>query len=76
MSYDFLEKKIFLVGPPKKPPGGYFKDFWLIFIILGFKGLKIGQKRKILSQISCIWTEYNVIIKKNSSEPPDTPWGS
>ena len=67
-------KHFFWSDSPKRPQRGYFKDFWLIFIILGFKGLKIGQKRKILSQISCIWTKYNVIIKKNSSDP-QTPHG-
>ena len=70
-------KKKFFVGPPKTPQGGYFKDFRLIFIILGFKGLKMGQQRKVLSQISCIWVKYNLIFKKkNSSDPPDSPWGS
>ena len=53
MSYDFL-KKIFLIGPPLTPQGGYFKEFWEFIVILGFKGLKMGQKRKVLSQISCI----------------------
>ena len=53
MSYDFL-KKFFLIRPPLTPQGGYFKEFWEFFVILGFKGLKMGQKRKVLSQITCI----------------------
>ena len=49
MSYGFLEKKFSWSDPPKRPRGGgYFKDFWLIFIILGFKGLKIGPKKENL----------------------------
>ena len=47
----FWKKKIFC-RTPRKPPGGYFKDFRLILTILGFKELKMGQKRKFLSQIS------------------------
>ena len=43
MIYDFL-KKNFLVGPPWTPQGGYFKKFWLIFVILGFKWHQMGQK--------------------------------
>ena len=69
-------KNIFWIGPPKTPPRGYFKDFRLIFIILGFKGLKIGQKRKVLSQISCTWMKYNIIIQNKFIGPPDAPWGS
>ena len=76
MSYDFLERKKFF-PTPQKPPGGYFKDFRLIFTILGFKELKMGQKRKFLSQISYIWMKYDIKIqKKISSDPPDAPWGS
>ena len=44
MSYDFLKKKFFSQTPT--PPGGYFKEFWLIFDILGFKWYKMGQKIK------------------------------
>ena len=53
MSYDFLKKKFF-DRTPLTPQGGYFKEFWEFIVILGFKGLKMGQKRKVLSQISCI----------------------
>ena len=45
MSYDFL-KKIFFVGTPPDPQGGYFKEFWEFFVILGFKGLKWVKKGK------------------------------
>ena len=80
MSYDFLEKKFFC-RTPRKPPGGYFKDFRLIFTILGFKELKMGQKRKFLSQISCILMKYNIIIHKKIRLTPQTPhegrqWGN
>ena len=70
-----FRKKIFGSDPPKRPRGGYFKDFRLIFIILGFKGLKIGQKRKVLSQISCTWMKYNIIIQKKNRLSPQTPPG-
>ena len=46
MGYDFLKKKFFGQTPPRTPPGGYFKEFWLIFDILGFKWYKMGQKIK------------------------------
>ena len=54
MSYDFLKKKFFGRTPLPPKNGVFFKEFWLFFIILGFKGLKMGQKRKVLSQISRI----------------------
>ena len=47
MSYNFLGKKFFC-RTPRKPLGGYFKDFRLIFTILSFKDLKMGQKKEIL----------------------------
>ena len=46
MSYDFLKKNFLVRPPPRIPPGGYFKEFWLIFDILGFKWYKMGQKIK------------------------------
>ena len=48
MSYDFLKKIFFGQAPPPAPtpPGWYFKEFWLIFDILGFKWYKMGQKIK------------------------------
>ena len=45
MSYDFLKKKFFGWTPPD-PPGGYFKEFQQIFIILGFKCHQMGQKNE------------------------------
>ena len=66
-------KKNFFVGPPENPQGGYFKDFCLIFTILGFKELKMGQKRKFLSQISCILMKYDIIIQKKFRRTPQTP---
>ena len=74
MSYDFLKKK-FWSDPPGPAQGGYFKEFWEFFVILGFKGLKMGQKRKVLSQITCIWVKYNIIIQKKIYQTPHTPPG-
>ena len=48
MRYDFLKKKFFLVGPPLTPQGGYFKQFRLIFVILGFKWHKMDKKKEII----------------------------
>ena len=55
-------KKI-LVGTLGPPGGGDFKEIWLFFVVLGFKGLKMDKNRKVLSQISCIWMNYNIIKK-------------
>ena len=42
MSYDFWKK--ILVRPPWTPSWGYFTEFWLVFVILGFKWLQMGLK--------------------------------
>ena len=44
MSYDLLKKNF--GQTPYTPSRGYFKEFWLIFDILGFKWYKMGQKIK------------------------------
>ena len=44
MSYDFLKKKFFWSDPPGPAQGGYFKEFWQIFAILGFKWYQMGPK--------------------------------
>ena len=44
MSYDFLKKKFFGRTPLDRPKGGYFKEFWQIFAILGFKWYQMGPK--------------------------------
>ena len=70
-----FDKKIFLVGPPETPRRGYFKDFRLFFIILGFKRIKMDQKREVLSQISCIRMRYNIIVQKKIHRTPLTLLG-
>ena len=73
MSYDFLKKNFFGWTPPD-PPGGYFKEFRQIFIILGFKCHQMGQKMKLLSQKNYILTTRNKIFqKKNLVGPLETP---
>ena len=74
MSNSFL-KKNFFGRTPKNPLEGYFKDFWLIFIILGFERTKTGQIRKVLSQISYIWMRCNIILLKKFNQTPQTPPG-
>ena len=47
-----FEKKCFGGTSTDPSKGGIFKEVWLFFIISGFKGLKMVQKRKVLSQIT------------------------
>ena len=35
----------------------------------------MGQKRKVLTQIRCIWMKYNIIIPKKFTWPPRRPLG-
>ena len=49
--------------------GGNFKEFRLIFVVLGFKWHQMGQNMKMLSQKSYIFTSWNIILQKSPKTP-------